>query len=207
MRGALIAFEGLDQSGKQTQAEALHDALSAAGRRCELLSFPDYGTAIGTELHRALHGERDYTADVMQLLYVANRYEKKNQMTAWLAQGRIILCDRYVASSVAYGEAQGLDAAWLTDIQRFLPAADLTVLLDISPDVAVRRKSTGRDRFERDVALLSRVRDSYRAQAADPKWLLVAADRPKDDVQADVRRAVASRLALLSAPAPPERRL
>jgi dTMP kinase len=207
MRGALIAFEGLDQSGKQTQAEALHDALSAAGHRCELLSFPDYTTAIGTELYRALHGERDYAADVMQLLYVANRYEKKSQMTAWLAEGRVILCDRYVASSVAYGEAQGLDAAWLTDIQKFLPAADLTVLLDITPDVAVGRKSTGRDRYERDVALLSRVRDSYRAQAADPRWLLVPGDRPKDDVQADVRWAVESRLALLSAPAPPGRRL
>ena len=202
MRGALIAFEGLDQSGKQTQTEALHDALAAAGHVCELLSFPDYTTAIGTELHRALHGERDYAADVMQLLYVANRYEMKNRITAWLADGRVILCDRYVASSVAYGEAHGLDPTWLADIQRFLPAPDLTILLDITPDITVRRKSTGRDRYESDVALLTRVRDSYRAQAADPRWVLVPGDRPKDDVQADVQRAVASRLGRLSASAP-----
>ena len=77
MRGSLIAFEGLDQSGKQTQAEALTAALTGAGRSCELLSFPDYPTAIGGEIHRALHGERDYAADVMQLLYVANRYETR----------------------------------------------------------------------------------------------------------------------------------
>ena len=44
MRGFLIAFEGLDQSGKQTQAEALRAALTSAGRACELLSFPDYQT-------------------------------------------------------------------------------------------------------------------------------------------------------------------
>ena len=102
MSGALIAFEGLDQSGKQTQAEALRDALVAAGRQCELLSFPDYATPIGTEIHRALHCERDYTPDVMQLLYVTNRYEVKPSLDRWLAEGRVILCDRYVASSVAY---------------------------------------------------------------------------------------------------------
>ena len=197
MQGSLVAFEGLDQSGKQTQAETLHDALAAAGRHCELLSFPDYTTAIGTELHRALHGERDYPADVMQLLYVANRYEMKRHLDASLAEGRVILCDRYVASSIAYGDAQGLDPVWLADIQRFLPAADLTILLDIAPDVAVSRKSTGRDRYERDLALLTRVRESYQAQAADSRWALIRGDRPKEEVSADVRQAVSSRLGLL----------
>ena len=197
MSGCLIAFEGLDQSGKQTQAEALQNVLAAAGRRCELLSFPDYTTAIGAELHRALHGEREYTPDVMQLLYVANRYEIKPRIDAWLAEGRIVLCDRYVASSIAYGEAQGLDRHWLADIQRFLPAADLTILLDIGPETAVQRKAVGRDRYERDVQLLTRVRESYRLQAADPRWLLVRGDRPKDDVSGEVKGAVASRLALL----------
>ena len=114
VQGYLIAFEGLDQSGKQTQAEALAETLRAGGRTCELLSFPDYETAIGAELRRALHGERDYAADVMQLLYVANRYEMKKKLDAWLAGGTVVLCDRYTASSVAYGEAQGLDPRWLT---------------------------------------------------------------------------------------------
>jgi dTMP kinase len=197
LSGALIAFEGLDQSGKQTQAGSLRDAVVAAGRTCELLSFPDYATAIGAELHRALHGEREYSPDVMQLLYVANRYEFKTKIDCWLAEGRVILCDRYVASSVAYGEAQGLDRAWLTDVQRFLPAADLTLLLDIAPETAVKRKAAGRDRYERDLELLTRVRESYRAQAADPRWVLVRGDRPRLDVTADVRQAVASRLGLL----------
>lgn len=197
MSGALVAFEGLDQSGKQTQAESLRELIVAAGRACELLSFPDYRTAIGTELHRALHGERDYAADVMQLLYVANRYEMKFRIESWLTAGRTILCDRYIASSIAYGEAQGLDAAWLAEIQRFLPPPDLTILLDIPPDVAVERKRTGRDRYERDIELLSRVRDSYRRQAAGSGWVAIRADRSRQEVTADVREAVRSRLALL----------
>src|SRR5438132_1483333 len=59
MSGHLIAFEGLDQSGKQTQAELLRDRLKQDGHKARLVSFPDYGTTIGEELARALQGERD----------------------------------------------------------------------------------------------------------------------------------------------------
>ena len=118
MSGALIVFEGLDQSGKQTQAELLRDRLKAEGRKARLVSFPDYATSIGEEIARALQGERDYGPDVMQLLYVANRYERKPDLQRWLDGGLILVCDRYIASSVAYGEAFGLDPAWLSDVQK-----------------------------------------------------------------------------------------
>ena len=194
MHGLLISFEGLDQSGKQTQAEQLRDHVTSLGRECRVLSFPDYGTAVGGEIAKALHGEREYAPDVMQLLYVANRYEKRAAIEGWLAGGAVLVCDRYVASSVAYGEAQGLDAAWLTEIQRFLPQPDLTILLDIAPETAVQRKSTGRDRYERDLALLSRVRDSYHRQAAAASWLRLDGERPKAAVSADVIAAATARL-------------
>jgi len=198
MPGHLIAFEGLDQSGKQTQAESLRDYLDSHGRRVRLLSFPDYATPIGREIAQALHGERHYAPDVMQLLYVANRGEKRAQIDAWLAEGVVLVCDRYIASSIAYGEAQGLDPAWLTEIQRFLPKPHLTVLLDIAPETAVGRKAAGRDRFERDLDLLSRVRASYRRQALDPNWLRLEGERGKGEVAADVIRSVETRLGLQS---------
>ena len=190
MRGRLIAFEGLDQSGKQTQAESVRAHLESVGTPCRLLSFPDYSSPIGSELHRALHGERDYAADVMQLLYVANRYEAREHIEASLAAGTTIVCDRYVASSIAYGEAQGLDPAWLADIQKFLPPPDLTILLDIAPDTAVKRKAAGRDRYERDLALLSRVRQSYRRQATASSWSLIDGERPFKEVTAAVLDAL-----------------
>ena len=77
MAGHIIAFEGLDQSGKQTQAERLRDRLKAEGHKSRLVAFPDYATSIGEEIARALQGEREYGPDVMQLLYIANRYERK----------------------------------------------------------------------------------------------------------------------------------
>jgi dTMP kinase len=194
--GRLIVFEGLDQSGKQTQAELLRDRLKRDGRKARLVSFPDYATSIGEEIARALQGERDYGPDVMQLLYVANRYERKGDLQRWLDGGLILVCDRYVASSIAYGEAQGLEAHWLIAMQQYLPIPALTILLDIAPETAVERKAVDRDRYERDLALLSRVRESYRRQAAaNPgAWIELDGERPKQAVAADVFTAVAARL-------------
>ncbi len=192
-RGLLIAFEGLDQSGKQTQAELLRDRLTTAGRQVRLLSFPDYETAIGTEIRRGLRGEREYTADVMQLLYVANRYEWKGEIVREKAARTIVVCDRYLASSIAYGEAQGLDVAWLTEIQKYLPQPDMTFLLDIPPEVSARRKTEDRDKYERDLSLLARVRESYLRQARSD-WVRLDANRAPDTIAADVWQAIVGRV-------------
>jgi dTMP kinase len=148
MSGHLIAFEGLDQSGKQTQAERLRDGLKQGGRKARLVSFPDYATSIGEEIARALQGEREYGPDVMQLLYVANRYERKPDLLRWLEGGLMLVSDRYTASSVAYGEAFSLDPAWLADLQKFLPPAWMTIFLDIAPETATERKAVDRDPSE-----------------------------------------------------------
>jgi dTMP kinase len=195
--GALIAIEGLDQSGKQTQAERLVTTLREHGRTVHFLSFPDYTTAIGSEIRHALHDGRDYAPDVMQLLYIANRYEHRPEIEAWLTAGDIVVCDRFLASSIAYGEAQGLDAEWLGAMQRYLPQPALTVLLDIAPEASLKRKQRDRDRYERDLMLLSRVRASYLRQAERGQWVRVDGAMDKETVTSDVLSAVQSRLGLL----------
>jgi dTMP kinase len=194
--GKLIAFEGLDQSGKETQWRRLREHLERGGHRVEALAFPDYQTPIAQEIARALRGDREYAPDVLQLLFIANRYEFKPRIGEWLAGGRIVLCDRYLASSVAYGEASGLDPDWLFDVQRHLPQPDLTILLDIEPGSALGRKRVDRDRFERDLALLERVRTSYARLADRPAWVRVDGEAPVDEVEAAVLRAVRARLGL-----------
>jgi len=191
----LIAFEGLDQSGKETQTRHLRARIEAEGRKVHALSFPDYQTPIGQELKQALAGERDFGPEVMQLLYVANRFEYKPRLDAWLSADAVVVCDRYCASSVAYGEAHGLDAAWLEDIQRHLPPPAITVLLDIAPETAVNRKGDGRDRYERDLPLLSRVRESYRRQAVRHGWIVIDGEQSPDAVTTAVEQTVLSRIA------------
>lgn len=187
----LLAFEGLDQSGKETQACRLRERLNAGGRTVHAASFPDYDTPVGREIRGALSGERDFGADVMQLLYVANRLEYRQRLESWLASGAVVVCDRYRASSIAYGEAMGLDPLWLDVIQQPLPPPTLTVLLDIAPETAAQRKQTDRDRFERDLDLLARVRASYRRQATAPGWVVIDAERSREEVETAVVEAVA----------------
>jgi dTMP kinase len=194
MSGSIVAFEGLDQSGKQTQAEMLRDRLKQDGHKSRLVSFPDYATSIGEEIARALQGEREYGPDVMQLLYIANRYERKPDLTRWLDGGLILVSDRYMASSIAYGEAFGLDPGWLTDMQKFLPQPAATVMLDIAPETAVKRKSADRDRYERDLALQARVRESYYRQAKAGGWIVLDGERDKAAIAEDVYTAVAARI-------------
>ncbi|MFB3853450.1 MAG: dTMP kinase [Vicinamibacterales bacterium] len=193
-RGFLVAFEGLDQSGKATQAKEAARWLRARGTEVVTASFPDYGTPIGREIGLALRGERTFPPDVMQLLYVANRYEWRAKLAGALGRGAVVLCDRYVSSSVAYGEAQELDPSWLVDVQRHLPQPDLTLFLDIDPDTAVRRKATGRDRYERDLGLLVRVRESYRRQSLQPGWVRVNGEREVGEIAAEVRAILETRL-------------
>jgi dTMP kinase len=195
MNAALIAFEGLDQSGKETQARLLAERLHADGVRVTSVTFPDYETPIGSELYKALHGERAYGPDVIQMLMIANRYEWKPAIESALAEGGIVIADRYLASSVAYGEAQGLDPQWLFDAQRYLPQPLLTIMIDIAPETAVSRKRTHRDRFEQDLPMLARVRASYRRQAAQLAWVAVDGERSIEAVAADVASAAMSALA------------
>jgi dTMP kinase len=192
-RGRLIAFEGLDQSGKQTQAQRLRAALEAGGLAVVSFDFPDYQTPIGGEIGAAMQGKRAFPPDALQLLYVANRCEHRPAIDAALAAGQWVVCDRYIASSIAYGEAQGLDPEWLALIQRVLPTPDVTVLLDIAPDIAARRKQQHRDAFEQDLDLLGRVRASYLRQAASPGWHIVDAARDREVVARDVAALVTSR--------------
>ena len=111
MNGLLIAFEGLDQSGKQTQAERLRDQLTARGRECRLLSFPDYETRDrrgdrASAPRRARLRRRRHAAAVRRQPLRTTRRDRRAGSPA----GMVLVCDRYLASSIAYGEAQGSTA-------------------------------------------------------------------------------------------------
>jgi thymidylate kinase len=80
-------------------------------------------------------------------------------------------------------------------VQRHLPRPALTIVLDIPPEASLQRKQAARDKFERDLPLLARVRASYQRQAAAPDWLLIDGQRGVDTVAAEVIGAVRARLA------------
>lgn len=198
-----ITFEGPEGSGKTTQLQALRGYLEARGFRVYAPREPG-GTRIG-DLVRSIvlnpeHTEMQPAAEI--LLFSAARAQLVGQeIRPRLAQGQIVLCDRYADSTLAYqGYGLGLDLQTLRVITAFATGGlqpDLTFLLDVPVEVGLARKR-GQDANEwnrmeqRQREYHERVRAGYREMAmADPaRWRVLDATWPFDDVQAAIRAEV-----------------
>ena len=205
----IIAIEGADQAGKATQARMLAEALERHGLPTETFAFPDYSTPVGRRIKASLRlagsaagtGRRASQAppQLLHLLLAANRWEALPRIRSALDAGRTVLMNRYYHSNMVYGLARGMGRGWLASLDAGLPESDLVIVLDVDPSESFKRKSAGRDGFERDAGLLERVRSLYRAEARRDRrrWKVVDALGP--------RRAVHARV--LAAAAPAVRRL
>ena len=133
--------------------------------------FPTTAPRSARRSRRALHGEREYAPDVMQLLYVANRYERQAGARAWLAAADRHLCDRYSPRASPTARRRAWTPRGSPTSSAFLPPARPHASCSTSrPRRPSRARRSGRDRYERDLALLTRVRESYRRQAAAQGW-------------------------------------
>ncbi|MEX0718552.1 MAG: thymidylate kinase [Planctomycetaceae bacterium] len=184
-----VAFEGIDGSGKGTQAARLRDALAGDGRRVDLLSFPRYSeTFFGRAAGEFLNG-RFGPADavdpfLVSLLFAGDRFESKAVIERADAANDVLIFDRYVASNIAHQAAKLPPdrrdelAAWVERIEygiHKLPRPNLVILLDLPADEAQRRIARKRPRdytdraadlHEEDAAYLARVREVYHELAS-----------------------------------------
>jgi dTMP kinase len=194
MSGALVAFEGIDQAGKQTQAQELHDRALQAGLGCALLHYPDYTTPIGTLLRQVLAEGQPLDPRARTMLFAANRWERDADVRRLLDANHLVLVDRYSASNIVYGMSQGYDPVWLRARENGLRPADVTLFIDITPDESRRRKAASRDQFERNQELLARARDGYRQMARDEGWLVIDGANPPAEVSQRIVAGIHARL-------------
>lgn len=200
MSGWFIAFEGADASGKSTQATLLGQHLGA------LVTRQPGDTGVGRRIRSMLleHSPEGavMTARTEALLYAADRAQHVAEVVRpVLAAGRTVVCDRYIASSLAYqSAARGLPFNEVRMISEWATEGlwpDLTVLLRVSVDVAMARLArTGKaDRLEAEGAsLLRNVIASYDEMAARHarSWRVVDGEGSIDEIAARVREAVDS---------------
>ena len=189
-----ITFEGLDGSGKSTQAELLAEAVRGTGRDVVTTREPG-GTPLGEQVRELLLGGGEISPWAEAALFTAARAELVDRVIApALDSGAIVICDRYLDSSLAYqGIARGLGvdrvlALNMDAIQGILP--DVTFLLLVDPEEASRRSGSASDRIEREGDEFLRAVDrAYRELSSIYADRIVALDgsRPAQEIAKEVR--------------------
>jgi dTMP kinase len=184
-----VTFEGLDGSGKSTQARLLADALARDGRDVVATREPG-GTTVGESIRRLLLGGGEVAPWTEAALFAAARAQLVEEVIApALARGARIVCDRYLDSSLAYqGIARGLGLERVLELNRhairgLLP--DRTYLLLIDPEESARRVARPSDRIEREEpGFRQRVADAYLelAEAFPERITTVDGMRPRDEI-------------------------
>lgn len=205
-----ITFEGSDGSGKTTQIRLAAEWLREQGYEVLLTREPG-GTRIGDRVRALLlehSGESAMQPRTELLLFCASRAQLVAEVIRpWLSQGGIVLCDRYADSTLAYqGYGHGLDLSTLRTILDFATASlkpDLTIFLDLDPELGLIRRRTARFQGEdwnrmdeMELAFHRRVYAGY-AQliAQEPqRWVRIQADAAEEDVQMALRETIRARL-------------
>ena len=188
-----VSFEGLDGSGKTTQAQLLGAVLGEQGRAVVTTREPG-GTPVGEEIRRLLLLGSEMTAWTEALLFAAARAELVERVIApALERGSVVVCDRYLDSSLAYqGIARGLGVDRVLElnlnvIRGNLP--DRTFLLLLDPEESARRVGAGSDRIERErPGFRAEVDEAYRllAQTFPQRIRTIDGSRPPDEIAGEI---------------------
>ena len=199
MQGKFIVFDGGEGCGKSTQVQLFKQVLEASGQRVLLVRDPG-STTVG-ELIRAILLDPEHAEMAMRcemLLYMAARAQMMAQtILPALAEGQIVISDRFVSSTLAY--QLGGDGLTVDEIRATAQIAikgrwpDLTILLDMPPERSIARVKRAKDRIElRPPTYHEQVRKNYLAQAAamPERYRVINADRLPDEVHAEVVAAV-----------------
>lgn len=202
-----ISFEGPDGSGKTSQAAELHDFLVQSGYRVLLTREPG-GTRIGEQVRQILFDLKNtaMTPRTETLLFMAARAQLVEEVIRpHLAQGYIVVSDRYADSTIAYqGFGHQNDLAQIENLVLFATGGlkpDLTFLLDIDVEVGLERRVKG-GKWNRldayDLEFHRRTRRGYqRLASVEPqRWVIIDASQPPDQVQTIIRQTVMARLAM-----------
>ncbi|MHC1590326.1 MAG: dTMP kinase [Candidatus Hecatellaceae archaeon] len=187
-KGKLIVFEGLDGSGKTTQALLLVEALKAKGFKACYTCEPTYwrvGDLLRLHVSRLKRRSPVYEA----LLFAADRYEHAaREVRPKLRRGYLVVSDRYLHSSLAYQGASGLSLQWIKRINFFAPKPDAVIFLDVPAEEALKRKLKGKrsGRGFESLSFQRKVRKVYLKMAEEEGFLTFDALKPVDELHREI---------------------
>jgi len=204
LRGFFITFEGGEGAGKSTQIRRLQEHLQQQGHRVVVTREPGGSPGAEAVRHVLLSGAAEpFGPEMEAVLFAAARLDHVQQVIRpALEEGAVVLCDRFIDSTRAYqGTTKGLSKSFLAALERAAVGdtmPDLTVILDIDPEIGLQRASARRgegsvDRFEKDtLAVHQKRRKAFLdiAKAEPERCVVIDASRSADAVAANVLEAV-----------------
>lgn len=186
----IIAFEGLDKSGKHSQSERLKANLEGLGFKVAKSEFHRYDTPTGQLIQKWLYGEYDVDQTTIELIMAADKYAQVPWINSLRKEGYdFLILDRYYTSQIVYGKASGGDVDWIDGLVGDLPATNLEFFLDISPEESMRRKGKhgDNDRYESDLELLKKVRAGYLHESEFQSGIkLIDAERSVEEIENEI---------------------
>lgn len=191
-KGTFICIEGLDASGKTTQARRLVRELRRRGFETIYTTEPSSGEIGKFIRNYILERKKRVPIAVEALLFAVDRVDHLEQMVKpALEEGKTVVSDRYVYSSLAYQGAAGLDLNWIEEINRSVITPDLAIYLDVPPEVVVKRMKRKRSVMER-LQIQQKVQRVYMKFVKDRRLIRIDGNRPKDEVSSDILATVLS---------------
>jgi dTMP kinase len=191
----IIAFEGIDASGKETQVTMLTQALAIRGYKVAMVAFPRYNRSTGQWIKSVLKGDVNLSKEALHMLMQVDVQDYQKDIEVLEQCGiDFLVCDRYTLSNHAYCMAKGIDVEWVKGLQDKIRKPDMTVVLDISAETSMKRKAVRDDMHELDTDLLNRARMAYnvladiyrRIDKDDELIYVVDANRDPDAVHEEV---------------------
>jgi dTMP kinase len=190
MKGAFIVIEGLDGSGKTTQAKLLARALRKS-HDAVFTAEPSQGKIGKFIRSRILYGEKRDPASVEALLFAADRIDHvQNEVLPAVSEGRVVVCDRYLYSSLAYQGSAGLGIEWIRTINQHALKPDLALFIDVSPEMVLKRLKRKKSVME-NLATQQKVREIYLKYVAKGELVRVDGEQARTTVAKEVLKTVA----------------
>ena len=186
-------FEGLDRSGKSSQASILCESLKSRGRKVLLWKYPARETFLGQTIDGYLKNSVSLPDRSIHLLFSANRWETVERLLSELNSGTDIVCDRYAYSGIAYSAAKGLDFEWCKHPDVGLPQPDIVLYMQVSAEVARLRGGYGEERYEKE-EFQRKVGECFLrfSETEGSRWRVIDANRPIEAISSEVLRQVSS---------------